>query len=188
MTKQNKPFDNVSRLEKIVVYTAILVSVFGGMFAAIAAINNFKNYDNPYFFGFSFGIIGLIGGLFVAKRLKTRIVINQKMQEVFYVSTIYIAIGFIGLTMLVGQYANNYLATKDKCDSYYVADKIFKKGGSGRHRGVELNILVVNVGGVNHRIITNNSYWQTVSVGQQIGVCIYKSVIGFDYIELTNEN
>jgi hypothetical protein len=186
MTKQkNKPFDNISRLKKVVVVTGIFVSMFGGMFAAIVAIDNFKNYENPYLFGFTFGTIGLLIGLFTAKKIKSKILINQKMQQNYSQLTIFIVTGFIGLVLLLGQNANTILSTKEKYDNYLVVDKVFRKGG---YRRVELNILVLNIDGVYHRYITNPNYWQTVSVGQQINACIYKSTIGFDYLKLTNEN
>jgi len=186
MTKQKiKSFDNVSRLKKIIVVTGIFVSLFGGMFMAIVAIDNFKNYDKPYLFGFIFGTIGLLTGLFIARKIKPSILINQKMQQNYSQLTIFILTGFIGLFLLIGQKANTILSNKEKCNNYAVVDKIFRKGG---YRRVELNILVINVDGVYHRYITNRNYWQTISTGQQIDVCIYKSVIGFDYLKLTNEN
>jgi len=186
MTRQkNNPFDNVSRLKKAVVVTGTFVSLFGGMFAAIVAIDNFKNYDSPYLFGFVFGTIGLLVGLLVANKLKSKIIINQKMQQNYDQLTIFIATGFIGIVMLLGQQANTFLSTKEKCDNYLVADKIFRKGG---HRRAELNILVIDVDGVYHRFITNRNYWRTVSAGQQVNVCIYTSKMGFDFIKLTYEN
>lgn len=185
MTKQkNKPSDNVSRLKKVVVVTGIFVSLFGGMFAAIVAIDNFKNYDSPYLFGFLFGIIGLVAGLLVANKLKSHIIINHKIQQNYSLFTIHIATGFIGLAMLLGQLTNTTFATKLKCDNYTLANKLFRKGG---YNQIELNILVINVDGVYHRFITNPNYWQSVTVGQQVNVCIYKSKIGFDFIKLTNE-
>jgi hypothetical protein len=185
MTKQKyNPFDNVSILKKVIVVTGIFVSLFGGMFASIVAIDNFKNYDKPYLFGFTFGTIGLLTGLITAKRLKSKILINQKMQQNYSQLTIFILAGFIGLFLLLGQHANTILSTNDKCDNYSVVDKVFRKGG---FRRVELNILVINVDGVYHRYITKSNYWQTISTGQQINACIYKSRIGFDYLKLTEE-
>jgi hypothetical protein len=186
MTKQkSKSFDNVSRLKKVVVVTGIFVSLFGGIFAALVAIDNFKNYDSPYLFGFVFGTIGLLAGLLAASKLKSKIIINQKMQQDYIPLTILIVTGFIGIAMLLGQRANTLLSTKEKCDNYLVADKIFKEGG---YRVAELNILEINVDGVHHRFKTKKKYWQTVTVGQQVNVCIYNSKIGFDFIKLTNEN
>ncbi|MBI3519991.1 MAG: hypothetical protein HY062_11615 [Bacteroidetes bacterium] len=182
---KNNPFNNISRLKKVVVVTGIFVFLIGGILAAVFAIVNFQNYNSPYLFGFVFGAIGLLAGLFFANKVKTAIIINQKMQENYYQLTIYIATGFIGIVMLFGQQANTLLSTKEKCDNYIITDKIFRKGG---YRRAELNILVINVEGVPHRVITNTNYWKTVSVGQQINACIYSSVIGFDYLTLTNEN
>ena len=185
MNQKNKPFDNVSRQKKLIVVTGIFVSLFGGMFAAIVAIDNFKNYDNPYLFGFVFGTIGLLTGLFIARKIKSAILINQKMQQNYSQLTIFILTGFIGLFLLLGQNANTILSNKEKCDNYSVVDKIFRKGG---YKRAELNILVINIDGVYHKYITKPNYWQTISTGQQIEVCIYKSIIRFDYLKLTNEN
>lgn len=186
MTKQkHKPFDNVSRQKKVIIVTGIFVSLFGGIFAAIVAIENFKNYDSPYLFGFTLGTIGLLAGLFVANKLKPNIIINQKMQQNYYQLKMFIATGFIGIAMLLGQQVNTLLSTKEKCDNYSITDKIFRKGG---YRRAELNILVINVDGVSHRIITNPNYWQTVAVSQQINACIYNSKIGFDYLTLPQDN
>lgn len=186
MKKQkSKPFDNVSQQKKGIVLTGMFISLFGGMFAAIVAIDNFKNYDNPYLFSFVFGAIGLLTGLFIARKIKSSILINKQIQQNYTQLTIFIFTGFIGLFLLFGQKANTILSNKEKCDNYSVVDKIFRKGG---YKTTELNILVINVDGVYHKYITNSSYWQTISTGQQIDVCIYKSVIGFDYIKLTNEN
>ena len=186
MTKQNiKSFDNVSRLKKIIVVTGIFVSLFGGIFMAIVAIDNFKNYDKPYLFGFIFGTIGLLTGILIARKIKYSILINQKMQQNYSQLTIFILVGFIGLFLFIGQNANTILSDKLKCDKYAVIDKIFRKGG---FRRAELNIFIINIDGIYHRYIAKPNYWQTVSTGQHVDVCIYKSRIGFDYIKLTNKN
>jgi hypothetical protein len=181
--KQNESF------EKVVVVSGIFVSLFGGIFAAAVAIDNFKNYNNPYLFGFVFGTIGLLIGLFVAKKLKseiTKIVSNIKnMQQSYFYPTFAITSGCIGLLILFGEKLNTSLSTQEKCDNYFITEKIFSERASRR---AELNVLVINVDGTYHRIITKQKYWQNVSVGEQINACNYKSKIGFDYIELTNEN
>jgi hypothetical protein len=169
--------------------SGIFVSLFGGIFAAAVAIDNFKNYNNPYLFGFVFGTIGLLIGLFVAKKLKseiTKIVSNIKnMQQSYFYPTFAITSGCIGLLILFGEKLNTSLSTQEKCDNYFITEKIFSERASRR---AELNVLVINVDGTYHRIITKQKYWQNVSVGEQINACNYKSKIGFDYIELTNEN
>jgi hypothetical protein len=44
--------DKVTRLKKIIVFNGVFFFMLFGMFIAIFAIDNFKNYDNPYLFGF----------------------------------------------------------------------------------------------------------------------------------------
>jgi hypothetical protein len=186
MTKQkNKPFDNVNRQKKVIVVTGFFVSLFGGMFSSVVAIDNFKNYENPYLFGFTFGTIGLLTGFIIARKIKSKVLINQKTQQNYSILTIFILTGFIGLFLFLGQNVNKTLSSKDKCENYFVVDKIFRKEG---YKQVELNIIVINIDGVNFKYITNSNYWQTISIGQQIEVCIYKSIIGFDFLKLTSEN
>lgn len=185
MNQKNKHFDNLSQQKKLIVVTVIFVSLFGGMFAAIVAIDNFKNYENPYLFGFVSGTIGLLTGLFFTRKIKSAILINQKMHQTYSQLTIFMLTGFIGLFLLLGQNANTILSNKEECNNYSVVDKIFRKGD---YKLIELNILVINIDGVYHRYITKPNYWHTISTGQQIDVCIYKSIIGFDHLKLTNEN
>jgi hypothetical protein len=186
MNMQKKiTFDNISPLKKVAVVLGIIFSLIGGMAAAVFAIVNFQNYFNPYLFGFLFGTIGLFVGLFTAIKLKSNILINQKMQENYSQVTIFIATGFVGIFLLLGQQVNTLLSTIEKCDNYPITGKVFRKGG---YRRAELNILIINVDGVSHRVITKSNFWQRVSVGQQISACIYNSRIGFDYLTLTNEN
>lgn len=110
--EKNRSFEEISRLKKFTVKTGIFVLLFGGMFAAIVAIYNFKNYDNPYLFGFTFGTIGLLTGLFIAKKIKSKILISQQMQQNYFQLTMYVAIGFIGLALLLGQKSNTLLSSK----------------------------------------------------------------------------
>lgn len=165
--------------------TGFFVSLFSGMFASIVSISKFENYFSPYLFGFTFGILGFIIGIYIAKRIKPHVILNPIMRSNYIQLTGMFSVGFIGCCMLLGFYLNNSTSTIEKCDNFDVVDKIYRKGG---FRRVELNILVVNVDGENHRILCNPNYWQTISVGQQINVCVYKSKIGFDYLTLTNEN
>jgi hypothetical protein len=183
MTKQKiKSFDNVSRLKKIIVVTGIFVSLFGGMFMAIIAIDNFKNYDNPYLFGFTFGTLGLLSGLLLARKIKPYVILNPKMLTNYSSLSIMFTIGFIGISMLGGQYFNTTTSTLYKCDTFIVLDKEFYKGG---FRRPEKNILILNVEGVSKRLLCRQNFWQTISVGQTTNACIYKSPIGFDYLTLT---
>lgn len=178
-------FENVTRLKKVAVVTCFFVSLVGGMFAGIVSISKFENYISPYLFGFTFGTLGFIIGIYVAKRIKQHVILNPIMRSNYSQLTGLFSVGFIGFCMLLGFYLNNSTSTIEKCDNFNVVDKIYHEGG---FRRPELNILVVNVDGENRRILCNPNYWQTISVGQQIKVCVYKSKIGFDYLTLTNKN
>ena len=181
---KKREIQNIIRLKKTTVVTGTLVSVFGGMFAAIVAIDNFRNYDTPYLFGLTFGFVGLLTGLYVATKIKSSIILNQTMKQNYSLLKLYFSFGFIGAAMLIGQYANHATSIKATCQNYTVVDKIFRKEG---YKTVELNILVIDVDGTKKTYDTNRSYWKSVSIGDQINVCLYKSKIGFDFIELPNE-
>lgn len=185
MTKKEISFYNISYLKQTTVLFGILTSLFGGMITGIIAVSNFKNYEKPYLFAFTFGLVGLIIGIIAAKKLKAYIVLNPKMLENYDVTTMFISTGFIGVSLLIAQKANNsYLSTIEKCDKFYVTDKYFKKETRKRS---ESNILVINVDGNMHKIDVHPKYFQKVKIGEKISACLYKSKIGFDYLILTNE-
>lgn len=75
--QENKNSNKVSPLKKAVIITAIIVLLLGGIVAAIIAIRSFRNYFHPYLFGFTCGSIGLLIGLFVSNRLKSKIFLVQ---------------------------------------------------------------------------------------------------------------
>lgn len=182
MTKQTKSnLKKPSILKQVIVVTGLFASLFGGMFAAIVGIDNFKNYYNPYLFGFTFGTFGLITGLLVSRKIKPYVILNPKMHSNYSNLTIMFSVGFIGSSMLIGHYMNLKISTLHKCDTFAVMDKEFHKGG---FRRPELNILIVNIEGENRRLLSRANYWQPITVGQQVNVCIYKSPIGFDFLTL----
>ncbi len=175
MTKQNKiDYNNVTVLKKVLVMTGLFVSLFGGLFASVVSISKFQNYTHPYIFGFTFGIIGLIIGFYVAKKLKPHIVLNPKMLLNYFNFSIMFSVGFIGIFMLAGQFLNNGTSKLYKCDNFVIVDKKYSKGG---FRRPELNILIANIDGKNHRILCQYNYWQRISIGQKVNICIYDSLI-----------
>ena len=109
---------------------------------------------------------------------------NQNMRNNYDNLAIFIACGFIGLALLLGQQINTSLSSIKKCENYYVTQKIFIKRG---FRKPESTILVIYFNREYHKIISKRNYWESVSVGQKINVCIHKSQIGFDYYTLTDE-
>jgi hypothetical protein len=167
-----------SLLKKVVVVTGLFVSLFGGTFAAIVSIDDFKNYDSPYLSAFTFGTFGLVIGLIVARKIRPYVI---EMVSDYSHFTLMFIVGFIGGFMLVGHYFNSTISALYKCDMFYVSDKAFHKGG---HRRLELSILILNIDGKNQGLLCRQNYWQAISIGQTANACIFKSPIGFDYTTL----
>ncbi len=185
MTKKNNTnFENVSNLKKIIVVVSLFTILFGGMFSAIVAIHSFKNYNNPYIFGFTFGMIGLLIGIFIATKIKPYVLLNSIMQSNYSNFKFIFALGFIGHFLLVGFYLNDSLSTLNDCKRYIVINKEYRKGG---RRQPELHVLILKIKGENCRLLSKPDYWKSILIGQEITVCDYKSRIGFDSKKLPND-
>lgn len=185
MTKQkNDKYSNVSTLKKVVVIVGLFTSLFGGMFAAIVAVDNYKNYISPYSFTFLFGGIGLVAGLYVAKVIKPYVILNKTMLANYYLLTIQFSVGFIGSFMLLGFYFNSAISSQVKCDEFALVDTEYTKGG---YRRPERNLLYVDIEGKIETFLCSRDYWQSISAGQKVKVCIYDSPIGFDNFILTDD-
>jgi hypothetical protein len=186
MAKQkNDNYSNVSTLKKVVVIFGLFTSLFGGMFAAIVAVDNYKNYISPYSFTFLCGGIGLVAGLYVAKLIKPYVILNKIMLSNYYLLTIQFSVGFIGSFMLLGFYFNSAISSQVKCDEFSVVDTEYTKGG---YRRTERNTLYVNIDGKIETFLCKRAYWQSINVGQKVNVCIYGSPIGFDNLVLTYDH
>lgn len=177
-------FENVSILKKITVISGLFICLFGGMFSAIIGIDKFKNYNRPYSFGITFGIVGVLIAIYVANRIKPYVILNPIMLSKYSDLTFIFALGFIGHFMLLGFYFNTALSELNKCDRYEVIDKIHRKAA---YKKPELNILILNVNGQSQKLLCKSNYWKSISVGQKITACDYKSKIGFDSFELPND-
>ena len=169
--------------KKAVISYGIIIWSFVGLIASGFVLENIKNYNSPYLFGSIFLSIGIITGTLIAKKLKSKLAINRTMKLKYDGFTIKIVFGFIGLSLLLGQIVNSFLSTKVKCDNYAVKEK-YEPGRSTRTRNY---ILAFNVDGVYYRYSTRYQYWKTISVDQQVNICTYKSKMGFDFINLTDE-
>jgi hypothetical protein len=181
MTKTNTNMNpHISGRKKVAVVVGSFVSLFGGMLAAIVAIENFKNYNSPYLFGFVFGSIGLIIGILVASKLKSKIIISSAMRRDYSLFTILISTGFIGLSVLLAQITNSNFSNEERCDNFKVVEKFVTKGG---YKRIESNILVIEIDDELHRLITNPSSWQNVTVGEKVNLCLYKGILGFEFVK-----
>lgn len=182
--QKNNSSSNISPLKKAVIITAIIVLLLGGIAAAIIAIRSFRNYFHPYLFGFACGFVGLLLGLYISNKLKSKNFFSPSKGMNYFRTIMCITPGIIGITLLVGEYSNRYFATK-KCADYSIIEKTFIKKG---HKTPELNILIIDVEGNHRKIITSPEYFRSVYKGKKINACIYKGRIGFDFLTLTNDN
>ena len=186
MTKQKKDkYSNVSTLKKVVVTVGLFTSLFGGMFAAIVAVDNYKNYISPYSFTFLCGGIGLVVGLYVARLIKPYVILNKTMLSNYYLLTIQFSLGFIGGFMLLGYYFNSAISSQVKCDEFSIVDTEYTKGG---YRRPERNIIYVDIDRKIETFLCSRNFWVNVGSGQKVKVCIYDSPIGFDNLVLTDDH
>lgn len=162
----------------------IILSIFIGIFTSIVGINKIQNNNHPYWFGFIFGGIGLTIGIWTALKLKPLIAVNQRLKNDYFLPIMYISIGCFGLFLMTGSFLNQSLSKIDKCDKYQVINKYRQES---RFRQPELNSLVVNIEGESYRLICSQDYWFRTSIGQSIDLCLHKSMLGFDYISLTDD-
>jgi hypothetical protein len=183
MKQKSKPINHITRLGKAFVITLVLASLVGGLIATVIAINHFKNYNSPYLFGFLFATIGVVAGIWITNKFRPIIIINQKIQQNYSLVKIYVSIGLIGISLLLGHVANSFLA-KRECGNFKITEKIFKQGG---FKQIGLNILIIDIDGVSHRYLANSKSWQQASVGQQAEFCNCKGNIGFDFIKMSNQ-
>ncbi|MDP4210936.1 MAG: hypothetical protein Q8928_19190 [Bacteroidota bacterium] len=169
----------------IIIAISVLLSVFVGIFTSIIGIHKIVNYYNPYLFVFISGGVGLCLGIYSSIKLKPYIAVNKRMRKDYWLPPVFISTGFIGVFILGGSYLNQRLSTIDKCDRFAVIDKYRKEA---HFRSPEINTLVVDINGDSQRLICNFNYWDSIAIGQQIDLCLYKSSLGFNYISVTNDD
>lgn len=184
MNQTKEKFTSTSTFKKVIVIFGYFTSLFGGMFAAIVAVYNYKNYIHPYEFTLCCASFGLVAGLYFAKLLKPYIILNKTMLSNYSNLTIQFSIGFIGGFMLLGYYFNSTISSQLKCDEFSVLKTEHHNGG---FRQPERNILYVDIEGKIETILCSRDFWSGVSIGQKVKLCIYNSPIGFDNLVLTDD-
>jgi hypothetical protein len=160
---------------------SMILTMFIGIITAVIGIKNIENYFHPYWFSIIFGGLGLVVGIFMAKRFKPYIAVNPKIKSKYGMTILNISTGFLGVFLLLGSVINHKLSKIDKCENYIVINKY--RTESGYHQP-EINSLIVNIDGESQRLICNRDYWFKTSIGQSIDLCIYKSKLGFDFISM----
>ncbi len=185
-TKQKKDkYSNVSTLKKVIVTLGYFVIQFGGIFATVIAVDNYKNYIHPYSFTFLFGTIGFAIGLYISHLIKSYVIINSTMLHNYITLKTGFSMGIAGCFILLGFYFNSAISTQAKCDEFYIVDTEYNKGG---YRQPERNIIYVDIDGKIETFLCRRDFWLHVTSGQKVKVCIYNSPIGFDNLVLTDDH
>ena len=166
-----------------IVITAIL-SIFIGMYGAMIGIDKVRNYYHPYLFGLIFGGIGVIIGIWFAKKVKRHIAVDPQTKQNYVAVILSIATGFFGVSLMLGSFLNQGLSEIDKCDKYQVINKYRQER---RLKQPEINSLVVDLKGKSIRLVCSHNYWFRTSNGQEIDLCLHNSKLGFDFISITND-
>lgn len=180
MTKKKKEI----KKPPLWIMIATFLSVITGILTSVIGINKIQNYYHPYWFGIIFGGVGLLIGIWTALKIKPIIAVNLRMENDYFLPIMYISVGFFGLFLMTGSFLNQSLSTIDKCDNFPVIDKYRQES---RFRQPEINSLVVNINGEPHRLICSQDYWYMTSIGNHINLCLHRSILGFDFISLTND-
>ncbi len=163
---------------------ATFLSVFIGLWTAVIGISNIENYNEPYLFAGIFGGAGLVLGILTALKFKPYIAVNKRQQSNYALPIMFISVGFIGVFLLTGSLLNEKLSKFESYDHFTVSDKYRQEA---RFRSPEVNTIVVNLKGKTVKLVCSYSYWERTTIGQDINLCIYKSKLGFDYVELTDD-
>lgn len=174
----------IEKRPPIWIVIAMILSMFIGIFASIVGIDKIENYEHPYWFGLISGGIGLLIGILIAKKAKPYIAVNPRIKNDFGIAIMFISTGFIGVSLLTGSIINKGLSEIETRDNFLVINKHRQEA---RFRSPEINSLFVNISGDSHRLICNPYYWDNTRIGQSIELCVYKSKLGFDFIEITDE-
>lgn len=160
------------------------ISVFGGIITTVIGINKIENYYHPYLFGLTFGGLGLIIGLWIAKKLKPIIAVNQRMKKDYYLPTLFISIGFFGLFLMSASIMNQKISKVDFRDSFIVENKYRQEY---RYMQPEINSIVVQMNGGSRRLVCSYDFWIRTSIGQTVDLTNYESRLGFDFIKISND-
>jgi len=87
--------------------------------------------------------------------------------------------------LTLGVMFNKNTARLKLCDNYTVIKKQYRERG---FRTGEAYFLYVRIDGKTKKINSKKITWDNMKVGNSVEICIYDSLIGLDYIELTNNN
>jgi len=86
--------------------------------------------------------------------------------------------------MLIASIVNSKVSKIENENDYLVTSKYRRES---HFRSPEVNALIVEINGVSQKLNCSYSCWVFTTTGQKIALTIYKSKMGFDYIEITKD-
>lgn len=180
----NEKLINISKSRKIVTVILLLCFCFWGIIAGGITIAEIQNYTNPWIFGFSTAIIGIIVGYLIARRTKDYLAVTRKLRSEYGRVIFILSVAFMGTFMLLGNKFNRTFALEEKCDDYTILDKFHEKGGRDK---LPIIVLLVDIEGKQEIIHCNLPYYAQLQIGGKINICQCSGFLGFDYLNLTNQ-
>lgn len=179
----NTSIREMSTFRKVLTLILIFLLFWGGLTATSLSVTRIYNYFDAWTFGLTLGMIGLVVGVIILKKLKHVWAVTLKLKYKKTGFEYFLAIGFVGAFIHAGHYINQALSKPINCGKYTVVGKYHKKGGRS---SIHIMELYVDINGITENIHCNITRYEKAIIGETVGVCQLSSPIGFDYYLLTD--
>tara|TARA_R110002051_G_C8510523_1_gene466283 strand:+ start:137 stop:661 length:525 start_codon:yes stop_codon:yes gene_type:complete len=170
-----------SKKNAIVVNFIVFISLLGSIFLAIIAFQDIPKYNKPYLFTLIVAVVGVLVGYLLWKKIKTFITKHRAKNNDDGTMIGLLIMTVIGVLLFTVNEFNILSANKKYCDSFHIENKYREEGG---FRRPEVNTLVVAINDKKETVVCNLELWTDKSIGENIKLCVYESVLGFNYTEL----
>lgn len=155
-----------------------------GVISGGIGIAEIGNYIHPWYFGLLFGLAGGAIGWLLAKLFQKNLLVNRTLQREYWKVIFLLATSFAGFFVLFGAIFNSKRSHVKYCNGYVLE----AKGESlGRNNNPIHGNLGFMINGGQTIIGCSMNYYNQVTIYQNITVCYYKGVLGFDFYSLPND-
>ena len=161
----------------------IIFGVIGTLIAGALGMINIRNYYYSILF------VSITTGLGVAtgilSGIKYKRILTAKPGANFIGIVLYLCMFFSTVFLFLASTLNRQLSKKE-----VVADCVvlYKYHQESHRRSEEINYVLVNIGGEEHKLSCRRDYEIGAKVGQKVIVNVYKSPLGFDFAEPAGHN
>jgi len=156
-----------------------------GLYAGVMGITHVRNYNQPLLFFIILVVPGFITGYYLFKFLKPYAKFNKKQLAWLWLFRMFMMLGLAGIFFGAGGYINKSFSCLVYQENCVVVNKT--EVGAIHRRRPGANYLFVRLKGSIERLNVSSAYWAGISTGDRIPVQIYESKLGFDFIELKDE-